>query len=113
MHLDSIIGVVKRISELKELAATSATSSAASSALVSVQPDIRQWPTRDNKGQVSSAALILTDAASRSKMSMKVRIDYTNMSMTELHLCQTAIMKELQAQDHYYQMQLENTISQQ
>ena len=45
-------------------------------------------------------------------MSMTVGIDYTKLSMTELHLCQLAIMKEIQAQDHYSQMQLENTMKQ-
>ena len=44
---------------------------------------------------------------------MKVGIDYTKMSMTELHLCQLAIMKEIQARDQYSQMQLEDAISQQ
>ena len=82
IHLHAITSVVKKISELKDLAEKSLTG-----ASVSTQPDLRQWPTRDNKGQVSSATLILTDAASRSKMSMKVGIDYTKISMTELHLC--------------------------
>ena len=45
-------------------------------------------------------------------MSMTVGIDYTKMSMTELHLCQLAIMKEIQARGHYSQMQLENTTKQ-
>ena len=44
---------------------------------------------------------------------MKVGIDYTKMSMTELHLCQLAIMKEIQARDQYSQIQLENAISKQ
>ena len=30
--------------------------------------------------------------------------------MTELHLCQLAIMKEIQARDNYSQIQLENTM---
>ena len=33
--------------------------------------------------------------------------------MTELHLCQLAIMKEIHARDQYSQMQLEDSISQQ
>ena len=41
---------------------------------------------------------------------MIVGIDYTKMSMTELHLCQLAIMKEIQAWDNYSQIQLENTM---
>ena len=90
----------------------SVTGTAASNTPVSAQPDLRQWPARDNKGQVSSAAIILTDAASRAEMSMKVGIDYTKIPMTELHLCQLAIMKEIQAQDQYSQMQLKNAISQ-
>ena len=45
-------------------------------------------------------------------MSMTVGIDYTKLSMKELHLCQLAIMKEIQAWDHYSQMQLENTTKQ-
>ena len=44
---------------------------------------------------------------------MQVGIDYTKLSMTELHLCQSAIMKEIQARDQYSQLQLENVISQQ
>ena len=112
-HLDAITGVANHISELKDLAKKSLTGASASSAPVSTQPDLRQWPARDNKGQVSSAALILTDAMSRSEMSMKVGIDYIKMSMMELHLCQLVIMKEIQARDHYFQMQLENAISQQ
>ena len=44
---------------------------------------------------------------------MQVGIDYTKLSMMELHLCQSAIMKEIQARDQYSQMQLENVISQQ
>ena len=43
---------------------------------------------------------------------MTFGIDYTKLSMTELHLCQVAIMKEIQARDHYSQMQLENTMKQ-
>ena len=112
IHLHAITKVAKHILELKDLAEKSLTGASASSALVSAQPDLRQWPARDNKGQLSSAALILMDAASRSEMSMKVGIDYTKMSMTELHLCQLAIMKEIQARDHYSQTQLENAISQ-
>ena len=95
MHLDAIIGVAKHISELKDLAVKSVTGTAASSTPVSAQPDLRQWPARDNKGQVSSPDLILTDVASHSEMSMKVGIDYTKMYMMELHLFQSAIMKEL------------------
>ena len=45
-------------------------------------------------------------------MSMTVGIDYTKLSMTELHLCQLAIMKEIQARELYSQMQLENTMKQ-
>ena len=112
MQLDALTGVTQRISELKELAEKSATGATTSSVPVSVQPDTRQWPARDNRGQVLSAALIITDAASHSQMSMTVGIDYTKMSMTELHLCQLAIMKEIQARDHYSQMQLENTMKQ-
>ena len=43
---------------------------------------------------------------------MIVGIDYTKMSMTELHLCQLAIMKEIQAQDNYSHRQLENATKQ-
>ena len=39
---------------------------------------------------------------------MTVGIDYTKLSMTELYLCQLAIMKEIQARDGYSHMQLEN-----
>ena len=41
---------------------------------------------------------------------MIVGIDYTKMSMTELHLCQVTIMKEIQTRDNYSQIQLENTM---
>ena len=81
-HLDAITGVAKHISELKDLAAKSVTGTVASSTPVSAQPELRQWLARDNKGQVSSAAIILTDAASHAEMSMKVGIDYTKMPMT-------------------------------
>ena len=106
-HLDALIGIARGISELKELAEKSATGAAANSTPVSAQPDTRQWPVRENRGQVSSAFLIITDTASRSEMSMIVGIDYTKMSMMELHLYQLAIMKEIQARDHYSQIQLE------
>ena len=101
VHLDAITSVAKHISELKDLATQSVTRTVASSTPVSAQPDLRQWLAQDNKGKISSSALILTDAASRSMMSMKVGIDYTKLSMTELHLCQSAIMKEIQARDQY------------
>ena len=111
-HLDALTSVTQRISELKELAAKSMTSATTSTVPVIAQLETRKRPTRDNIGQVSSAALIITDAASCSEMSMTVGIDYTKLSMKELHLCQLAIMKEIQARDHYSQMQLENTMKQ-
>ena len=40
---------------------------------------------------------------------MIVGIDYTKMSMMKLHLCQSAIAKEIQARDHHSQILLENT----
>ena len=58
---------------------------------------------------MSSAALIIPDAASHAEMSMVVGIDYTKMSMMELHLCQSAIAKEIQARDRYSQEQLQDT----
>ena len=61
---------------------------------------------------MSSVALILIDADSRPQMSMTVGIDYTKLSMTELHLCQLAIMKEIHARDRYSQSQLEDTMKQ-
>ena len=63
-HLDALAGVAQRITELKMLAEKSTTGAAASSAPVSAQPDTRQWPARNNRGQVPSAALIITDAVS-------------------------------------------------
>ena len=45
-------------------------------------------------------------------MSMIVEIDYTKLSMSELHLCQLKIMKDIQERDNYSQMQLENTMKQ-
>ena len=65
-HLDVLTGVAQRIAELKELAERTATGAVGSSALVDAQPDTRQWPARNNRGQVPSAALIIPDAASRS-----------------------------------------------
>ena len=100
-HLDVLAGVAQRITELKELAEIIATGAAASSAPVSMQLDTRQWPARNNRGQVPSAALIITDAASRSQMSMTVEIDYTKLSIPELHLCQLAIMNEIRECDSY------------
>ena len=108
-HLDALIGVAQRIEELKALEERSATGTVASSAPVGMQPDTRQWPTRNNRGQAPSAALIITDAASRSQMSMTVEIDYTKLSILKLYLCQSTLMKEIQEQDSYSHMQLENT----
>ena len=45
-------------------------------------------------------------------MSMIVGIDYTKMSMMELHLFQLAIMKEIQAQDSYSYIRLQNATKQ-
>ena len=42
-------------------------------------------------------------------MTMQVGIDYTKMSMVELYLCQSTIAKEIQAQDHFSQIQLDDT----
>ena len=63
-HLDALTSVVHRITELKDFAERSATGAAASSAAISAQPDTRQWPTKNNRRQVPSAALIITNAAS-------------------------------------------------
>ena len=82
VHLAALTGVANRVSELKELATKSATSTATSSTPASAQQDMRQWPTRDNRGQVSSATLILPDADFGSQMSMTVGVDYTKLSMT-------------------------------
>ena len=65
-HLDALTGVAQRIEELKALAEKSATGTAASSAPVGVQPDTRQWPTRNNRGKVPSETLIIIDTASQS-----------------------------------------------
>ena len=97
------------ISKLKDLAAQSVTSTVASSTPVSAQPDIRQWPAREHKGQISVSALITTNVASHAVMTMTVGIDYTKMSMVELYLCQSAIAKEIQAHDKFSQFQLDNT----
>ena len=45
-------------------------------------------------------------------MSMIVGIDYTKMTMSELHLCQLAITKEIHARDQLSQIQLEDTLTQ-
>ena len=87
VHLDAINGVAQHISELKDLAAQSVTGTIISSIPGSAQPKLRQWTARENKGQVSTAALSITDAASCAEMSMTVGIDYTKISMLELHLC--------------------------
>ena len=100
------------ISELKDLAAQSVTSTVASSTPVSAQPDIRQWPAQEHKGQISAAALITTDVASRAVMTMTVGIDYTKMSMVELYLCQSVIAKEIQTHDKFSQLQLDDTTKQ-
>ena len=71
-HLDAVTSVTNKIAKLKQLAEKSATGAAASSAPVPAQPDTRQWPVREHRGQVSSAALIITDTASRAEMSMIV-----------------------------------------
>ena len=112
MHLAALTGIANRVSELKELVTKSAPSTATSSTPAPAQQDMRQWPTKDNKVQVPSAALILTDADSQPQMSMTVGIDYTKLSMTELHLCQLAITKEIHARDHYSQIQLEDMMKQ-
>ena len=85
VHLDAINGVTQHISELKALAAQSTTTTVASSTPVNLQPNLRQWPAREHKGQVSAVALITTDVASHAKMTMKVGIDYTKISMAELY----------------------------
>ena len=43
-------------------------------------------------------------------MSMTVGIDYTKMTMSELHLCQLAITKEIHARDQLSQIQLEDIL---
>ena len=65
-HPNALTGVAQKITELKDLAERSATRAAAISTPVSAQQDTRHWPGRDNRGQVPSAALIITDVASRS-----------------------------------------------
>ena len=45
-------------------------------------------------------------------MDITVGLDYTKMSMSELHLCQLAITKEIHARTQVSQIQLEDTIKQ-
>ena len=45
-------------------------------------------------------------------MSMTVEINYAKLSMSELHLCQLDLMKEIHEWDSYSHMQLENTTKQ-
>ena len=45
-------------------------------------------------------------------MNMTVEIDYTKMTMSELHLCQLAITKEIHARDQLSQIQLDDIIKQ-
>ena len=49
-QLHAITGVAKHISELKDFTEKSLTGASTSNAPVSTQPDLRQWPARDNKG---------------------------------------------------------------
>ena len=102
----------KQGSGVKKLAAKSAHSTATSSTTAPTPQDIRQWPPRDHQGQVSSVALIPPDTDSRPQTSMTVGLDYTKMSMSELHLCQLAITKDIHARDQLSQLQLEDTIKQ-
>ena len=95
VQLDAINGVAQHILEPKDLVAQSVTGTITSSTPRSAQTKLRQWPARENKGQVSTAALITTDAVSRAEMSMTVGIDYTKMSMLELNLFQSTIAKEI------------------
>ena len=74
------------------------------------QQDIRQWPLRDPQGQVSSATLIQPDTDSRPQTNITAGLDYTKMSMSELHLCQLAITKAIHTQTQVSQIQLEDTI---
>ena len=76
------------------------------------QQDIRQWTPRDPQGQVSSATLIQPDTDSRPQTNITAELHYTKMSMSELHLCQLAITKEIHAQNQLSQIQLEDTIKQ-
>ena len=64
LRLAGLSGNANRVSELKELAAKSAHSTATSSTTAPTQQDIRQWPPGDNRGQLSSATLLPTDADS-------------------------------------------------
>ena len=103
-HIDVLTGVAQRITKLKELSERTAIGATASSAPVSAQPDTRQWPSRNNIGQVPSVALIIPNIASWSQISMIVEIDFTNFSMSELHFCQLALMKEIREWDSYTHM---------
>ena len=107
VQLNAINGVARHISNLKDVATNSATGTVGNSTPVSVQSEPRQWPGQENRGQISAAALITTDAASRAEMTMRVGIDYTKLSMVELYLYQSAIDKEIQARDQYSQIQLD------
>ena len=64
VHLAVLTGVANRVSELKELVTKLVPSTTTSSTPTPMQQDMRQWSTRDNRGQVSSTALILADADS-------------------------------------------------
>ena len=52
------------------------------------------------------------DTDSRPQTDITARVDYTKLSMLELHLCQLAITKEIHARTHSSQAQLEDTIKQ-
>ena len=65
-HLDVLTGIAQGIAKLKALSERIATGAAASSAPVGTQLDTRQWPARNNRGQVPSVSLIIPNAASRS-----------------------------------------------
>ena len=112
LHLAGISGIANRVSELKELAAKSAHSTVTSSTTAPAQQDIRQGPPKDHQGQVGSATLTQLDTDSRPQTDITARVDYTKLSMLELHLFQLAITKEIHARTHLSQAQLEDTIKQ-
>ena len=76
------------------------------------QQYIRQWPLRDPQGQVSSAILMQPDIDSRPQTNITVELDYTKMPMSELHLRQLTITKEIHTRTQVSQVQLEDTIKQ-
>ena len=104
--MDLLTQVANRIGELKVIAEMKGSGAAPSSTSAEERPDTRQWPHRSNVGTIPAAALIIPDVAARSKLTAPIQLDYTIFSTPELHLCQTAITREMRDRDNYTYAQM-------